>query len=118
MSQEPSSPDRRANPRSPILVREARCIAGIDVFFGYALNVSRGGLFVSSSKRRAPGEVFEIQFALPGLERVFCCRVEVMWSRGYQQETHKSPGFGVRFLDLPDEDVAAIERWMDSPGHQ
>ncbi|MBI5441252.1 MAG: hypothetical protein HY900_08590, partial [Deltaproteobacteria bacterium] len=51
--------ERRMYPRSPIVIREARCLAGMDVFFGYAVNVSRDGLFISTpaSRKRLPGEV-------------------------------------------------------------
>ncbi len=109
-----SEANRRIHTRSPILVREARCIAGMDVFFGYALNVSRGGLFVSSSKKRAPGEVFSIQFSLPGNPRTFTCQAEVVWARSYRHDSRLPPGFGLKFLDLPDEEAEYIDEWVGS----
>lgn len=109
-----SEANRRLHTRRPILVREARCIAGMDVFFGYALNVSRGGLFVSSSKKRTPGEIFTIQFSLPGNPRTFTCQVEVVWTRSYRHGTHQPPGFGVKFLDLPEEEAEYIDEWIAS----
>src|SRR5689334_13544395 len=100
----PTGAERRVYPRSPILIREARCLAGMDVFFGYAVNVSREGLFISTPvpKRRGPGEVFEIRFSLPGRERVFSCRASVVWTRPYRQDSGEPPGFGLKFIDLPE----------------
>lgn len=111
---EGAGPDRRAHPRSPIVVREARCICGIDVFFGYALDVSRGGMFISTSKQRKPGEIYEIRFGVPGLERTFECRARVVWARRYHSDSRLSPGFGLQFLDLPEEDARIIDEWIRS----
>ena len=104
--------DRRAHPRSPIVVREARCICGIDVFFGYALDVSRGGMFISTTKKRKPGEVYEIRFIVAGLERSFECRARVVWTRNYRPDSRLPPGFGIQFLDLPEEDARTIDEWV------
>jgi uncharacterized protein (TIGR02266 family) len=108
--------DRRAHPRSPIVVREARCISGIDVFFGYARNIGRGGVFIATPKKRDVGEIHEIQFVLPGLERTFRCRARVVWLRSYRHDSLDSPGFGLEFIDLPQEDGLAIEAWVQSAG--
>ncbi|GAB4262438.1 PilZ domain-containing protein [Deferrisoma sp.] len=112
--------DRRAHPRSPLPVREARCIAGMEVFFGYATNVSRGGLFINSPRTRRPGEEVEIRFELPGVEGVFSCRARVVWARPYRHGSPHPPGFGLQFLDLPEEDARRIDEWVraqeaDSP---
>ncbi|MDW7712351.1 MAG: PilZ domain-containing protein [Deferrisomatales bacterium] len=118
MSEQPEAagPDRRAHPRSPIVVREARCICGIDVFFGYALDVSRGGMFVSTTKRRKAGEVHEIRFQIPGLDRWFECRARVVWNRGFDPATRQAPGFGVQFLDLAEEDARTLDAWVRRVG--
>lgn len=107
-------PDRRVNPRKPIVVKEARCISGIDVFFGYAANVSRGGLFIATPKLRRRDEEYEIQFTLPGLDRTFHCRARVMWTRHYRHDSPESPGFGLQFIDLPQADADLIDQWISS----
>lgn len=117
MDKEPpsSQPDeRRARPRSPVVVQETRVIAGADVFFGCALNVSRNGLFISGLRRRSPGEVHEIRFRLPGLDRTFVCRAEVAWTRAFEQGSRLPPGFGLKFLDLSAEDLADLDRWVEA----
>lgn len=105
--------DRRAGPRSPLVIRGARCLLGKDVFFGYALNVSRGGLFVSSVRPRTPGEVCDIRFELPGVERSFACRARVAWFRPYSPRSPLPPGFGLEFLDLGDDDRNALQEWVE-----
>lgn len=107
-----SGPDRRAYPRSPVVVREARCISGMEVFFGYAQNVSRSGLFIATSKRRSAGEIYDIQFSLPGGERQFHCKARVVWVRPYSQGSPYPPGFGLQFIDLPDQEAEEIDNWV------
>ena len=105
--------DRRASPRSPLLIRDAKTFCGMDVFFGYALNVSRTGLFISSTKVRQKGELCQIQFKLPNIPQAFTCQAEVVWSRSYNSKEHLSPGFGLRFLNLPEEDANTINQWVE-----
>ncbi|MHB8765408.1 MAG: PilZ domain-containing protein [Deferrisomatales bacterium] len=104
--------DRRAHLRVPAVVREARLIGGKDVFFGYAANVGRGGLFINSPRARSPGEEWEIRFEVPGLGRELRCRARVVWSRRFSPRSPHPPGFGMEFLDLPPADAAAIEAWI------
>ena len=106
--------ERRTHPRSPIVVREARCIAGMEVFFGHAANISPGGLFIATSapRKRTVGETVEIQFCLPGSDRAIRCRARVAWIRQYRQGDFATPGFGLQFLDLAPEQRAEIEAWL------
>jgi len=108
-----SEADRRIYPRSPLVVREARLISGMEVFFGYAQNVSRAGLFIGTSKRRPEGELYEIQFKLPGLEKDFRCKAKVVWARPYRKDSPYTPGIGLEFVDLPEEDAALIDKWVE-----
>lgn len=105
-------PDRRTSPRSPIVVREARCIAGMDVFFGVATDISCSGMFIASPKLRETEKEFEIHFRLPSDGRQIRCRARVMWTRHYRQGSTLSPGFGLQFIDLPEEDARAIDAWV------
>jgi len=107
-----STADRRVYPRSPVVVREAKTICGMDVFFGYALNVSRSGLFIASSKLRNKGERFTIEFSLQGLDRGFKCEATVIWNRPYRSGNPLPPGYGLRFEDLSEEDASIIDAWV------
>ena len=112
----PIEVDRRAHPRSPIVVRETRRISGIDVFFGYAQNISRGGAFIATPKKRMPGETHEIEFTLPGVDQTFLCQARVVWARSYRPGSPHPPGFGLEFIDLPEEDALVIDAWVHSTG--
>jgi uncharacterized protein (TIGR02266 family) len=107
--------DRRVYPRSPVVVREARATSEnkVEVFFGYAQNISRSGLFISTSKRRNTGEIFTIEFTLPGVEKRFCCQARVVWVRTYRSGCAQAPGFGLQFMDLSEEDACVVERWVE-----
>jgi uncharacterized protein (TIGR02266 family) len=104
---------RRAYLRSPVIVRQAQLRNGMEVFFGYAQNISRTGLFIGTTKMREPGAVFEIRFELPG-GGTFQCKVEVMWSRPYQKASAYAPGLGLRFVDLPEEHAQIIDAWVQT----
>lgn len=104
--------DRRAWPRSPLVVRGAQCLLGKEVFFGCALNVSRGGLFISSVRRRPVGEVCAIRFGLPELPGSFHCQARVVWSRPFAPDSPLSPGFGLEFLDLAEGARQQLEAWV------
>lgn len=110
--EEEGQPDRRASPRNPVLVCEARQISGIEVFFGHATNVSSSGMFIVTAKMRTPGSEYEVQFRLPGVDHLFRCHVRVIWTRPYRHASSLSPGFGLHFLDLPEEDRRCIDEWL------
>ncbi len=109
-----SAANRRAYPRSPVVVRQAKMRDGREVFFGYASNISTSGLFVSSPKPRKPDEVFDIEFTLPGvLDKRFSCKCRVVWSRSYKSEAPYPAGFGVEFIGLSEEDRKYLKSWVD-----
>lgn len=109
-----SDADRRAYPRSPVVVREARCISGMDVFFGYGCNISRSGIFIGTTKQRTPGTIHEIQFRLPGLDHEFKCTACVVWTRPFRPHSPLQPGFGLAFTNLPPEEADLIDQWVST----
>jgi len=107
-----SGADKRVYPRSPVVVREARLISGMEVFFGYGQNVSRSGIFIGTPKQRAPGTMHEIRFRLPGLDLEFHCAARVVWCRPFRADSPFPPGFGLAFVDLSPEDAERIDQWV------
>lgn len=107
--------DQRSNLRVPLIVEKLPCGDGRRTFFGYARNISRGGLFIATVSPREPGEQFDLQVTLPPAARLTLnCRCEVVWKRPFQRGGKYEPGMGLRFLDLPPESVAALELWLRS----
>jgi uncharacterized protein (TIGR02266 family) len=107
--------DRRLNLRKPLIVLQARMEDDTKSFFGYAKNISRGGMFIASVNPKEPGSHFKVEFPLPGPEGVhIACSCEVVWKRSYSPKAIYEPGMGLKFVDLSDDVADAIEKWVHS----
>ena len=90
--------------------------SGHNFYTGFSENVSSGGLFIASEE--APPEIGSrllVSFTLPGHETPVSAPCEVRWLRDPSPGT--PGGFGVRFVELPDEAAAAIAAfisWRDT----
>lgn len=105
--------NKRLAVRAPLIVEKIPIDDGQKTFFGYAKNVSRGGLFIATVKPREPGEDFMIQLTLPTKPRyTIRCRCEVIWKRHFQKKSGLEPGMGLRFLDIADTDGDRIDEWV------
>jgi uncharacterized protein (TIGR02266 family) len=104
--------DRRRALRSPIVVFKVKEEDDQGHLFGYAKNISRSGLFITSINPRPPGEQFTISFQIPDTEIRVRCRCEIVWMRVFNPKVKTEPGYGVRFLNLPSETAQAIEAWV------
>ena len=118
---EPDCPEYEAEQKSqrlatrvPLIVEKIPIEDGQKSFFGYAKNISRGGLFIATVKPREVGEVFTIELTLPLTPRhSIRCRSEVIWKRHYQKKDRHDPGMGLCFLDLSDADGDKIDEWVE-----
>jgi hypothetical protein len=81
--------------RQPLTVLKATNNSGPKTLFGYACNISRSGMLISTINPRAR------------------CECEVVWKRTWAKEDRHRPGMGLRFLDLSEEAAAAIEEWVE-----
>lgn len=107
--------DKRRNLRVPLIVEKIPCEDGRRSFFGYARNLSRSGVFISTVSPRTPGEQFDLHLRLPASAGFNVnCRCEVVWQRRFARDARYEPGMGLRFLDLPEEAAEALERWLAS----
>ncbi|TAL17217.1 PilZ domain-containing protein [bacterium] len=106
--------DRRIHPRCMMLSGVAKCSAGGRVVSGYAMNLSRGGIFIATSEDIAIGDIFNVEFSLPGDRGlVYTCEAQVVWKRGYRPDQNFIAGVGLKFLNLPKEDADTIDRWVE-----
>lgn len=105
---------QRNNLRAPLIVEKIPCDDGQKTFFGYAKNISRGGLFIGTVKPREPGDRFTIEFTLPNPARLtFRCTCEVVWKRHFEKKTPLEPGMGLQFIDLPENIGREIDEWVN-----
>jgi uncharacterized protein (TIGR02266 family) len=110
---EKDSAHQRRSLRAPLIVLRVKLDDGQKSFFGYAKNISRSGFFISSVNPREPGERFHVELALPApLGHNVRCACEVVWKRLFSKGSPYEPGMGLRFLDLPEEQAEAIDRWV------
>ena len=106
--------DKRRNLRVPLIVEKVPCGDGRRTFFGYASNLSCGGVFISTVNPREPGDQFDLHVKLPpSAGFTLLCRCVVVWRRQLAQGRKLPPGMGLRFLDLSQETVDALERWLN-----
>ncbi len=120
MSQGPSDgeqlkpkPERRRHLRVHITVIRARFDDGPRTFFGYANNISKGGLGISTINPKEPSSQYLLEFSLPtSLGLTVRCNCEIVWSRPYAKGSPYEPGMGLRFLKLPEQTAAAIDLWV------
>lgn len=115
-SQETPPPaDKRQALRCALLIKKVRLEDKSRVFFGYATNISRSGLFISSINPTAIGSQFTIEINLPSpLNVTFTCRCETVWHRKYSAKDTLEPGMGLRFIDLTDESKELLAAWIDT----
>lgn len=103
---------RRRYLACPLLVVRQSGPSECKIFFGYARNISSGGLYISTVNPREPGSRFELEIPIPPLGRCVTCLCEVIWRRDFAHTSPYDPGMGMRFVDL-DEDIAqAIDAWV------
>lgn len=109
--------DQRLNLRRPLIVERLPCEDTQKTFFGYAKNLSRGGLFVATLKPRQVGEEFILEMTLPFPEPLAVrCRCQVVWLRSFRRKSSLEPGMGLRFLDLAEDVAERIDCWVR--GHE
>lgn len=103
---------RRRYLPSPLLVVRQSGPSDCKVFFGYARNISRGGLYISTVNPREPGSRFELEVPIPPLGRCVTCLCEVVWKRDFTHTSPYDPGMGMKFIDLDEEIGRAIDAWV------
>ncbi len=104
--------DKRRDLRNHLLVLRVKGEMEHKIFFGYAKNISKSGMFISSVNPRSVGEEFTIEFTLPREKSPIRCRCVVIWCRGYNPKSRYEPGMGVRFIDLDEEVEKRIDEWI------
>src|SRR5580765_1794797 len=106
--------DRRRELRTPLRVIriEAKEVRKIEIFFGYASNISKSGIFIQTTNPRAVGTKVNMKFSLPTKETIDC-EAEVVWTRNYSG-SNSNPGMGMRFSRITPESIATVEKFVKS----
>jgi len=81
-------------------------------YVGKCLDISSGGLFIDSPEHFGVGKVFDMNFMLPGQNsQEIKCRGSIAWYNDRPNPTKPNYplGFGVRFVDISQVAISAIE---------
>ena len=104
---------RRKKLTIPMLITRIKADCNGKTFFGYAKNISQGGMFIQSVNPKNLNEQFQIEFSLPGEKELICGTVKVVWKRQFRSHKHYEPGMGIRFLDIKEDKSTEINKWVE-----
>lgn len=86
-----------------------------DIMNDFTADLNSGGMFLATERLQEVGSTLHLDFALPGMEEPIRCLASVAWVNGPGEL--KKPalpkGMGIRFQDLSDTDVKAINRFLE-----
>src|SRR5512142_102337 len=102
----------RRDPRASTELRIRLALGSMDAFVErYALNVSRGGIFVRTRDPQPPGSVVDLEIALDNGEVVIRGKGVVRWTTppSAPGEPDRQPGMGIKFVDLTRESRALVD---------
>jgi molecular chaperone DnaK len=104
--------DKRVVPRAPVDLQVRLSFGTIDDFIErYAVNVSRGGVFVRTLEPRPPGTPVNLDLQLADGVGVIKGQGVVVWTGAPSApgEPERGPGMGIRFTELDAESQALVE---------
>ncbi len=81
-------------------------------YAGFIENMSVGGIFIATHMLKPVGEFMDVTLNLPHREEPIHARGEVRWVREYHERSNVSPGVGLRFVEISDEDHLAIQEFL------
>jgi hypothetical protein len=106
MQGEDESGERRQVPRAGVAIK-VECLA--DGSWMVAQDVSLGGMLVTTTRPRWPGQIIAVRFSLPGEPQAIRCTCRVV----DLVEVPRGIGLSLRFLRLAPEAMLAVHRYVD-----
>lgn len=81
----------------------------------YAMNISRGGMFISTKEPLQPGTGVSVEFAIPGIRVPIKIQGKVTWVNEPQQSKYSNliPGMGIEFHSLNTSEQKKINSFID-----
>jgi uncharacterized protein (TIGR02266 family) len=107
--------DKRAERRVPVALRIRLRYSDVDQFISkFAINISRGGMFLSSRNPKPIGTHLHFEMRLADDSPVIEGTGEVRWIREYDRHQPSQPhGMGIRFFELKPESQGVLERIIE-----
>lgn len=99
-----------------------RCCVELDVsvgsehnfYSGLSENLSAGGVFVATHKKRQAGEHLELTINLPNSEQPIKGTGQVVWVRIFREGSSVPPGLGVKFVKLAEGSQERVDEFLKS----
>jgi uncharacterized protein (TIGR02266 family) len=104
--------ERQSHTRAPVQFPVEYIQAGT-AGHGTCLNLSRGGMFISTPQPAPPESQVSLTFTLPTLSHTFSVLARVVWMRKEAMEPSTTEGMGVQFLDPKPSETALIGAVVD-----
>ncbi len=79
----------------------------------WAVNISRGGIFINTRNPLAVGTTVRLIISLPDTAFPFDLSGRVMRVNEFDNPSNQVPGMGIEFIDVDDEKRARIERFVE-----
>jgi len=105
------TPEKRKGARAPIEIRvEYRTVGSF--LSDWVVNISRGGMFISTENPLRVGANVRLVFSLPGMPFMFDVNAEVKWSQTEPSDRQALPGMGVEFVEIDERVQKRIEAYV------
>ena len=104
-------PIRRADRLQHELLVAYRTVDGF--ITDWAVNISRGGIFINTRHPLAVGTVVKLIISLPDAAFPFDLTGKVIRVQEYDNPSNQVPGMGLEFMDVDEEKRARIERFVE-----
>ncbi len=113
MPEKVEKPDkaRRANRLQHELLVAYRSMDGF--ITDWAVNISRGGMFINTRNPLAVGTTVRLIISLPDTAFPFDLNGRVTRVAEFNNPSNQVPGMGIEFIDVDDEKRARIERFVE-----
>lgn len=85
-----------------------------DFLVDYTSNHTIGGMFIKTSRPLAVGTHFLLRFQLPGSGRAIETEAHVRWTLPVEVAAPMTPGMGVRFSNLNDQDRGIVDALLEN----
>jgi uncharacterized protein (TIGR02266 family) len=107
--------DKRATERVPVALRIRLRYQAVDQFISkFAINISRGGMFLSSRNPKPPGTELYFEIRLADESPIIEGTGQVRWIREYDRNRPGEPhGMGIQFVELSDASGPLLDRIIE-----
>jgi type IV pilus assembly protein PilZ len=105
------TPARRAERLQHELLVAYRTVDGF--ITDWAVNISRGGIFINTRNPLSVGSVVRLIISLPDAAFPFDLTGRVIRVQPHDPQSDQTSGMGIEFIDVDDEKRARLERFVD-----